>query len=416
MNNRSTPIALAGERQFGRVAIVHDWLTTYAGSERVLAEIIRIWPHADLYSVVDFLPDQHRSALLGKHANTSFIQRLPRARRSYRTYLPLMPLAVEQFDLSGYDLVISSSHAVAKGVITGPNQLHVSYVHSPIRYAWDLQHQYLEEGGLQSGLKSVLARALLHYIRIWDQRTAHGVDHFIANSEYVARRIRKVYGRPATVIYPPVDVERFTPGTAREDFYLTASRFVPYKKISLVVEAFALMPERRLVVIGDGPDFAKVKSAAPPNVTLLGYQSNEVLVDFMRRARAFVFAAEEDFGIVPVEAQACGTPVIAYGRGGALETVIASADRSRRTGLFFAQQSVASVVDVIERFEAAGPFDDAVCRRNALRFSPERFRLEMFNAVRALYEPGTAEHASGDSRPAGMPAYEPAEKVFRGVS
>ncbi|KIP17246.1 glycosyl transferases group 1 family protein [Burkholderia sp. MSHR3999] len=416
MNNWSTPTALAGEGQFGRVAIVHDWLTTFAGSERVLAEITRIWPHSDLYSVVDFLPDEHRGVLLGKRAKTSFIQLLPRARQSYRTYLPLMPLAVEQFDLSGYDLVISSSHAVAKGVITGPNQLHVSYVHSPIRYAWDLQHQYLQEGGLQSGLKGALARALLHYIRIWDHRTAHGVDHFIANSDYVARRIRKVYGRAATVIYPPVDVERFTPGTARENFYLTASRLVPYKKISLVVEAFSLMPERRLVVIGDGPDFAKVKAAAPPNVTLLGYQSNEVLIDFMQRARAFVFAAEEDFGIVPVEAQACGTPVIAYGRGGALETVIASSDQSRRTGLFFAHQSTASIVDVIERFEAAGPFDGAACRRNALRFSPARFRREMFDAVRALYEPRTPVHMSDNPPQAGMLAHEPAEEGLRGAS
>jgi glycosyltransferase involved in cell wall biosynthesis len=385
MNHRPVP-ATPATGAFGRVAVVHDWLTTYAGSERVLAQILRIWPEADLYSVVDFLPDEHRDALLGKHARTSFIQRLPRARRSYRSYLPLMPIAVEQFDLSGYDLVISSSHAVAKGVITGPGQLHVSYVHSPIRYAWDLQHQYLDEARLSSGIKSAIARSLLHYMRIWDQRTAHGVDLFIANSAYIARRIRKVYGYPAKVIFPPVDVERFTPGTVREDFYLTASRFVPYKKIAVAVEAFAAMPTRRLVVIGDGPDFAKVKAIAPPNVTLLGYQPDDVLIDHMRRARAFVFVAEEDFGIVPVEAQACGAPVIAYGRGGALETVIGSGGRHERTGVFFARQSVEDIVDAIHRFEAAGPFDPFACRRNALRFSPERFRREMLDAVRAVYE------------------------------
>ncbi|MFL9907841.1 glycosyltransferase family 4 protein [Paraburkholderia sp. RL17-337-BIB-A] len=394
---------------FGRVAVVHEWLTTYGGSERVLAQILRIWPEADLYSVVDFLAEEHRDALLGKHAITSFIQRLPRARRSYRTYLPLMPIAVEQFDLSGYDLVISSSHAVAKGVITGPGQLHVSYVHSPIRYAWDLQHQYLEEARLSSGIKSCIARSLLHYMRIWDQRTAHGVDLFIANSAYVARRIRKAYGYPAKVIFPPVDVARFTPGAVREDFYLTASRFVPYKKIALAVEAFAAMPTRRLVVIGDGPDFEKIRAIAPPNVVLLGYQPDDVLIDHMRRARAFVFVAEEDFGIVPVEAQACGTPVIAYGRGGALETVIDSDDRNVRTGLFFEHQSVEDIVDAVHRFEAAGPFDASACRRNALGFSPERFRKEMLDAVRAIHETTRLKGAEVARRPGPVDAH--AEEV-----
>jgi hypothetical protein len=361
--------------------VVHDWLTTYAGAEHVLEQILRIWPEADLFSVVDFLPDAHRNMLLGKRVTTSFIQRLPRARKSYRAYLPLMPLAVEQFDMSPYDLVISSSHAVAKGVITGPGQVHISYVHSPIRYAWDLQHQYLDEAKLTRGIKSWLARSILHYIRIWDQRTAHGVDHFVANSAYVARRIRKVYGYGAQVVFPPVDIERFTPGKTRESFYLTASRLVPYKKVALIVEAFAAMPDRKLVVIGDGPDFEKVKAVATPNVTILGYQSTEVLVDYMQRARAFVFAAEEDFGIVSVEAQACGTPVIALGKGGARETVIDSIDRDVRTGVFFAQQSIEEIVRAVHRFEASGAFDPEVCRRNAMRFAPERFRQEMLAVV-----------------------------------
>ncbi|CAG4894568.1 glycosyltransferase family 4 protein [Paraburkholderia saeva] len=374
------PIRPAGG--FGRVAVVHDWLTTYAGAERVLEQILRIWPEADLFCVVDFLPEAQRGALLGKRATTSFIQHLPRARKSYRAYLPLMPLAVEQFDMSPYDLVISSSHAVAKGVITGPGQVHISYVHSPIRYAWDLQHQYLDEAKLTRGIKSWFARSILHYMRIWDQRTAHGVDHFVANSAYVARRIRKVYGYGAQVVFPPVDIDRFTPGTERDSFYLTASRLVPYKKVALIVEAFAAMPERELVVIGDGPDFEKVKAVATSNVTILGYQSTEVLIDYMQRAKAFVFAAEEDFGIVSVEAQACGTPVIALGKGGARETVIDSADRDVRTGVFFAQQSVEEIARAVQRFEASGPFDPAVCRRNAMRFAPERFREEMLALVR----------------------------------
>jgi len=367
--------------RFGRVAIVHDWLVSYAGSEKVLEQIIQMFPHADLFSIVDFFPEQHRGALGGKHASTSFIQRLPRAKSSFRAYLPLMPLAIEQFDLSGYDLVISSSHAVAKGVLTGPNQVHVSYVHSPIRYAWDLQHQYLAEAGLKRGLKSWLVRSLLHYMRIWDQRTAPGVDAFVANSGFVARRIRKVYGSDAAVIYPPVDVERFAIGAQHEDFYLIASRMVPYKRIPLIVEAFAAMPEKRLVVIGDGPDFERAQALATPNVTLLGYQPDSVLVDHMQRARAFVFAAEEDFGISVVEAQACGTPVIAFGRGGARETVVDSHDPELATGLFFDEQSVAAIVDALARFEAHAPFRPDVCRHNAQRFTAERFRREFLGTV-----------------------------------
>ncbi len=384
------------EGRFGRVAIVHDWLVSYAGSEKVLEQIIRMFPSADLFSIVDFFPEEHREALGGKHASTSFIQRLPRAKSKYRAYLPLMPLAVEQFDLSGYDLVISSSHAVAKGVLTGPNQVHVSYVHSPIRYAWDLQHQYLDEAGLRRGLKSWLARSLLHYMRIWDQRTAHGVDAFVANSGFVARRIRKVYGSEATVIYPPVDVERFGLGAQHDDFYLIASRMVPYKRIPLIVEAFAAMPEKSLVVIGDGPDFERCKTLATVNVTLLGYQPDDVLIDHMQRARAFVFAAEEDFGISVVEAQACGRPVIAYGRGGARETVVESHDPERATGLFFDEQSVDAIVDAVARFEAHAPFRPEVCRHNAQRFTAERFRRDFLGIIERSVEAnrGTDEKPS----------------------
>lgn len=367
--------------RFGRVAVVHDWLVTYAGSERVLGQILDMWPDAELFSLVDFFPEDERDVLGGKRANTSFIQRLPRARTAFRSYLPLMPIAIEQFDLSAFDLVISSSHAVAKGVITSPNQVHVSYVHSPIRYAWDLQHQYLTQAGAVRGLKSLAARAVLHYMRIWDQRTANGVDAFVANSAFIGRRIRKIYGCDAQVVYPPVDIERFGLGERRDDFYLVASRMVPYKRIPLIVEAFSQMPDRQLVVIGDGPDFERAKALAGPNVTLLGYQPSAALIDYMQRARAFVFAAEEDFGISVVEAQASGTPVVAFGRGGALETVIESSDPRFGTGVFFHEQSVASIVDAIARFEAHAPFDPEVCRLNAERFSVERFRREFLRIV-----------------------------------
>lgn len=289
-----------------------------------------------------------------------------------------MPLAIEQLDLRKYDLVISNSHCVAKGVITGPNQLHISYVHSPIRYAWDLQQQYLEEANLQYGLEGWIAKIILHYMRLWDNRTANNVDYFISNSKYIAKRIQKCYRRTAEVIYPPVAVHDFTLCLQKEDYYLTASRMVPYKKIDLIVEAFSKMPDKKLVVIGDGPQFEKVKSKAKnfENIVLLGYQPFEVLKEKMQKAKAFVFAAEEDFGIVPVEAQACGTPVIAYGKGGALETVI-NYDKENPTGIFFKEQTADSIVNAVKIFEKnITLFKPENCRKNAERFSEARFRNE----------------------------------------
>lgn len=359
-----------------RIAIIHDWLVTYAGAEKVLEQIIRIFPESDLFSVVDFIPHNERKFLLDKMTTKSFIQKLPFSKNKYRTYLPLMPLAVEQFDLSGYDLIISSSHAVAKGVITGPDQIHISYIHSPIRYAWDLQHQYLREAGLNCGFKGWAAKALLHYMRLWDLRTANGVDFFVSNSEFIGRRIWKVYRRETKVIYPPVDVESFVISTCKDDFYLTASRMVPYKRIDLIVEAFSSMPDKELIVIGDGPDFTKIKAKAGKNVKLLGYQPFTVLRDYMQRARAFVFAAEEDFGITVVEAQACGTPVIAYGKGGALETVIPINNVNERpTGIFFTSQTVESLCEAVTDFQRESEkVRPEYCRENAERFSVEMFQ------------------------------------------
>lgn len=364
-----------------RVAIVHDWLVTYAGAERVLEQMLCCYPSADLFSVVDYLPPDQRGFIQNKTVTTSFVQRFPFAKEKYRQFLPLMPLAVEQFDLSEYDLVISSSHAVAKGVLTSPGQLHLCMCYSPIRYAWDLQHQYLKETGLDKGCKGWVAKWLLHKIRIWDVRTANGVDEFMAISNFIACRIWKVYRRKSKVVYPPVDIHAFELQEEKESFYLTASRMVPYKKIDLIVEAFSAMPERRLVVIGDGPDFAKIKSKAGSNVELLGYQSFEVLRDHMQRARAFVFAAEEDFGIAPLEAQACGTPVVAFGKGGALET-IRGLDVERPTGIFFSEQSIEAIKSVVIEFEKnAAKITPTACRENAERFSPERFKREFMDFV-----------------------------------
>lgn len=328
------------------VGLVADWLVTYAGSEKVVAEFIKLFPQSELYSVIDFLSDESRTRFMNKKATTTFIQKLPKAKKNYQRYLPFMPLAIEQLDVSRHDIILSSSHAVAKGILTGPDQLHISYVHSPIRYAWDLQHQYLREAGLDKGIKSYIARMLLHKIRLWDCRTANGVDHFIANSQFIAKRIKKVYGREADVIYPPVDVNKFVLNQNKDDYYFTASRMVPYKRIDLIVEAFSEMPNKKLVVIGDGPEMQKIKSKAKKNVEILGYQPDSVMQEYMQNAKAFVFAAEEDFGIIPVEAQACGTPVIAYGKGGALETV-RSLGVEKPTGIFFQEQSVADILSLI---------------------------------------------------------------------
>lgn len=359
-----------------RVAFIHDWLVTYAGAERVLEKMLVCYPQADLFSTVDFLTESQRGFLQGKHATTSFIQKLPNAFKRYRYYLPLMPIAVEQFDLSHYDVIISSSHAVAKGVLVGPDQLHVCMCYSPIRYAWDLQHQYLKESNLQSGVKGWLARFFLHKIRLWDARTANGVDQFIAISHFIERRIQKVYRRNSTVIYPPVDVNAFEFQSNKEDFYLTASRMVPYKKMPLIVEAFSAMPSKRLVVIGDGPEFEKCKSVAGSNVELLGYQCFDVLKDYMQRAKAFVFAAEEDFGIAPLEAQACGTPVIAFGKGAVLET-IRGMSCTNPTGVFFLEQTIQSIQNGVQQFEqVCNMISPVACRDNALRFAPERFLAE----------------------------------------
>lgn len=358
-----------------KVAIVHDWLTTRGGAELVLEQLLRIYPQADLHTLVDFLPEQDRACLGGRRPITSALQGLPLIRRNHRPFLPLMPLVVEQWDFSGYDLVVSSCHAVVKGLLTGPDQRHVSYVHSPMRYAWDLQDAYLRQVRL-TGPKGWAARWLLHRLRLWDQVASQRVDHFVANSQYVARRIEKVYRRPSTVVAPPVAVDRFPLSGQSEPFFLTVSRLVPYKRVDLIVEAFAGLPEHRLVVVGDGPERKRVEAHRAPNITFLGRQTDAVVVEMMGRCRAFVHAAVEDFGIAPLEAQACGKPVVALGKGGTAETL------SPQTAEFFDTQDVAALRAAVRRFAAAPErFDPARCRANALRFSPETFRANFLRAV-----------------------------------
>jgi glycosyltransferase involved in cell wall biosynthesis len=363
-----------------RIAVVHDWLLDFAGSERVLAEILRCYPQADLFSLVDHLEDRDRALLGGKRAATTFLQSMPGLPGWLRYYFPLLPFAVEQLDVTNYDLVISSSHAVAKGVLVSPDALHVSYVHSPMRYAWDLQFAYLDAERMH-GLRGFALRWLLHRLRQWDYRSAAGVDRFVANSHFVARRILKAYRRDAEVLHPPVDTEFFSPGGVRDDYYVVVSRLIGYKRVDLIVAAFAQLPALRLVVVGDGPQLARMKKQATPNVEFTGHVPADAVRDQLRRARAFVFAAIEDFGMAPVEAMACGTPVIALRRGGAAETVI-GLDGGSPTGVFFEEQSADSVAAAVRSFEQErARISEGACRDRAERYSAVRFRSRFSELV-----------------------------------
>lgn len=365
------------------IALIHDWFDCIAGSEKVVKEIVKCYSGMKVHSIVDHLSDCERAELGVGAVETSFIQKLPFSKSKFRNYLALMPMAIEQFDLSDFDVVLSSSHAIAKGVITSHEQLHISYVHTPIRYAWELQHEYLKQRGLERGLKSMIVKTILHNIRRWDQSTANRPDVYIANSKFIAGRIRKTYDRPAHVVYPPVDVGDMKLCPQKDNFYLAAGRLVPYKRYDLVVEAFSKIPSAKLVVIGDGPEMNKLKSIAGANVQLLGYQSDEVLRDHMQRAKGFVFAALEDFGIMPVEAQACGTPVIAFNRGGTAETVIHG-----KTGLHFEEQTVDCLTDKIQEMEELPNefFDPIAIRAHAEKFDRLRFREEYSALVEKCWQ------------------------------
>ncbi|MBB3142868.1 glycosyltransferase [Halomonas organivorans] len=357
-----------------RVAIVHDWLVVQGGAEKVLDALLEAFPQAEIFTLVDFLPAGQRGRIARHKVNTGLIQRLPMARRHYRHYLPWMPYAIEQFDLSEFDLIISSSHCVAKGVVTHPGQRHVCYCHTPMRYAWDMKEAYLNDASFPTPLEWYLRRVLKR-LRQWDHFTASQVDHFIANSTNVAGRIRKYYRRDATVIHPPVDLESMSCHDGpRDDYYLAASRLVPYKRLDLIVEAFRADGKRRLKVVGDGPERKRLERLAggARNIELLGFQPNEMLKHLMANAKGFVFAADEDFGILPLEAQACGTPVIAYGRGGARETVLGLEHGTAATGVFFDEQTCVALGEALERFESKA-FDSSACREQADRFSRQRF-------------------------------------------
>lgn len=360
-----------------KVAVVHDYFNVYAGAERVTKEILVLVPEADVFTLMNQMKED-REFLDGHEIHTSFLDRLPKVERYYRGLFPLFSKAIERFDLSDYDLIISSSHSAAKGVRTQPGQVHICYCHSPARWAWDLKDQYLHEAGLDHGVKGRLASRLIERFRKWDANNSVGVTHFIGNSNYIKERIRRTYGRDASVIYPPVDTDAFTLQQDKEDFYVIVSRLVWYKKARVAVEAFNAMPDKRLIVVGGGPQLHEVKAMAGSNVDVRGHVSHAELQRLMQSAKAMVFVAEEDFGIAPVEAQACGTPVIAFGRGGALETVVDGV-----TGVFFKAQTPDEIRKAVERFEAMR-FHPERIRRHAEAFAPNRFRQEFQDTVRKV--------------------------------
>ncbi len=357
-------------------ALIHDWYYVNGGAEKVVHSLNNIWNDFEHFALVDFLNDADRNFILkGKKAKTTFVQKLPTAKSNHRKFLQLFPLAIEQLDLREFDLILSSSASIGKGVLVNQNQLHICYCHSPMRYAWDLYHQYLEDSKLNKGLKGLYAKWVLNKIRSWDFINSQRVDHFIANSNYIAERIKKTYNRDSTVIYPPVNIEEFELQKEKKKFYFTASRMVPYKKMEVIVKAFNEMEHKKLIVAGDGPELKRLKKIAKDNIEFVGFIESFQLKKYMQNAKAFVFAAEEDFGIIPVEAQACGTPVIGYGKGGLTETVIHD-----ETGVFFYHQTSESIVDAVKYFETL-TFTPEKIRKNAERFSKERFEREMYNFV-----------------------------------
>jgi len=361
-----------------KIALIHDWLVTNAGAEKVLKEILDIFPDADIFSLVDFLNDKDRETVVkGKYVKTSFIQRLPFAKNHFRDYLPFFPKAVESLDLSSYDLIISSSWAFVKGVKKNKNQVHISYCHTPIRYAWDLYDEYV--GNLKQPKKFLVERAL-KYIRKWDLSTANRVDLFVANSKFVSERIKRIYNRDSIVLYPPVDTKKFDGYVKKEDFYLVVCRLVKYKKVDLIVKSFNKMPDKKLIVIGSGEEYNYLKKIAKKNINLLGYQEDKIVIDYMQKAKAFVYAAIEDFGISVVEAQAAGTPVIALNKGGTKETVI-----QNKTGVLFENQNQDDIIEAVSNFESR-EFDIDFIKNHAKEFDKNLFKEKFQHIIKETIE------------------------------
>jgi len=359
-----------------KVALVHDWLINFSGAEKVLESLYEIY-EAPIYTLIKDEKCIKGTSLEKAKIYTSFLQNFPLIKKYYQSYFPLFPFAIEQLNLDSYEIIISSSHAIAKGILRNSEQIHVCYCHTPMRYAWDLYHKYTAN---LNPLKKVWAKLVLHYMRMWDISTANRVDYFIANSKYVAKRIKKIYRRPAKVIYPPVDVNKFNLEEKKEDFYVTVSRLVPYKRVDLIVKAFTQKRNKKLFVIGDGPELKNLKKIATDNIEFLGKLTQDELKKYVCKAKAFIYASIEDFGIAVVEAQACGTPVIALGKGGTLETVL-----DKKTGLLYFNQSVEDLIKVLDEFEKfEKSFDPYIIREHAKNFSKEKFKENMESFLKRL--------------------------------
>lgn len=373
-----------------RIAVVHDWCPNFRGGERVLAQICKQFPNAEVFTLFDFLPAEVKEQYFrGVEFHTSAANRIPMVQKFYRSLFFFCPFLIEQFDVTGYDAVISSSAAFSRGVITRPDQPHLCYVHSPVRYAWDEQFSYLRQGKLGFGPKGMLYRYMLHRLRTWDTRTAHGPDLMLANSNYVRSRIQHIYGRDARVVFPPVSLKELPCVEDKDDYYVSASFLAPYKRTDLVIKAFNEMPSRRLVIVGEGQQSASLRSLAGPNVTFSGFLPRKEYVDTLARAKAMVFAGCEDFGIALAEAQACGTPLIAFGRGGAVDIARRLGSDTEPTAVLFKAQTIEHLKEAVERFEENSHIiTPKACARNAQRFSEENFDraiLESLGAVQALH-------------------------------
>jgi len=361
-----------------KVALIHDWLTGMRGGERCLEVFCEIFPQAQLYTLLH-IPGSV-SPLIEKMAiKTSFIQNLPFSKKGYRKYLPLFPMAIERFNLKGYDLILSCSHCVAKGIIPPPDALHISYMLTPMRYAWDMYGEYFGEN------KKKIIPFFIHYLRMWDVTSSQRVDNFLCISNHVANRITKYYRREAEVIHPPVDTNRFKIQGEKEDFFLIVASFAPYKKVGLAVTAFGQLGYP-LKIIGSGPEEKRLKSMAPSNAEFLGWQPDEVVANCYSRCRALIFPGEEDFGIVPLEAMASGRPVIAYGKGGALETIVPYSQKNKRgktpTGIFFYEQTVSSLVEAVKQFnKIEKAFNPSAIRKYAQQWDRKIFKKKIKKSI-----------------------------------
>lgn len=366
--------------------MVHDWCPAFRGGERVLSHLCRVLDANDVFTLFDFLPDAIKAEHFpGVTFHSSPADRLPFVERYYRALFFACPFLVEQFDVTGFDIVVSSSAAFARGILTRPEQPHLCYVHSPVRYAWDEQFSYLERGRLGFGPKGLLFRYLLHGLRTWDTRTAHGPDLMLANSRYVQARIRRIYGRDAEVVHPPVPTDDLVFRREKDDYFVAASFLAPYKRTDLVIEAFKAMPSRRLLVVGEGQQSAALRAHAGPNIEFTGFLPRRAFVETLAGAQAMVFAGCEDFGIVLAEAQACGTPLIAFGRGGARDIVRPLGLAEQPTGILFDRQTAAAVKEAVDLFvERRHLITPAACAANAERFSVERFDREICRALETV--------------------------------